>query len=216
MKRRRIIFIFLAVLLAGLLVFCFIGPAEPTYKGRTLTSYLRGPWLQTDDTEKENPHFAPDIAAIRAIGTNGIPTLLRLISAHDPPWKAKAISWLNGQKLVRLEILSAREKRQLGFLGFHILDELGSPAAPQLVKLLENSHVEVRMFVADVLLHMPAGKEAHLAAIKCLLMDSELRHVGIPLIDVFTRRFPTEAQLPDFRKLFDGTTNRPPSPGDGD
>jgi hypothetical protein len=193
MKNRRIIFILLAVLLVGLLVFCFTGPTEPTYKGRKLTSYLRGPWEQIDGPQTDNPHFGPDIVAIRAIGTNGIPTLLRLIQAHDPPWKAKMISFLNRQKIIHLDIRDARRRRELGIEGFYILAELARPAVPELVRLTENSEPEIRGAALQSLNHIPVTKEVFQPVLERLCHDIN-KLVKIIASECYYQYYPFEAQ----------------------
>ena len=192
MKNRRIIFILLAVLLVGLLVFCFTGPTEPTYKGRKLTSYLRGPWEQIDGPQTDNPHFGPDIAAIRAIGTNGIPTLLRLIQAHDPPWKAKMISFLNRQKIIHLDIRDARRRRELGIEGFYILAELARPAVPDLIQLTYHREPDTRLAALNSLLRVPAGKEIHVAVLTRLLQDTN-SDVSLAAAFGFAENYPEAA-----------------------
>lgn len=172
MKRRRIILISAAVLLvAGVVVCCLTGPTEPTYKGRKLTSYLRGPWEQVDGQQDDNPHFGPDVAAIRAIGTNGIPTLLRLVAAHDPPWKARAISWLNSQKIIHMDIRDARRRRELGVLGFYILGEIAIPAVPELVGLTHHRDPAIRMAALQSLLDVAAGKVVDLEVLNRMVLD---------------------------------------------
>jgi hypothetical protein len=174
MKRRRTIVISAAVLLViGVAVDCLTSPIEPTYKGRKLTSYLRGPWEQVDGPQEDNPHFGPDIVAIRAIGTNGIPTLLRLVAAHDPPWKARAISWLNSQKIVHVDIRDARRRRELGVLGFYILGEIAKPAAPDLVRLTNHRDPAVRMAALQGLMDIPAGKHIDLEVLSRMIHDPD-------------------------------------------
>lgn len=202
MKRLRLILILLAVVVLAGVVLVLVQPTEPKYKGRTLTSYLRGPWKQIDGPQTENPHFAPDEEAIRAIGTNGIPTLLRLIQAHDPPWKAKAIDWLNNQKLVQMDILDARNKRQLGLLGFLLLGDLALPATQNLLELTKNGDPQVRALATGILLHLPVGSKTHFAVIKTALEDEKFPDVSA-LFVAFETRFQDETKSPEFGKLLD-------------
>ena len=79
-KSRKIWLTILAfVLLAGVSFFA-LRPREPTYHGRTLHSWL---------TEFEGGYESTNtnaIAAIQAIGTNGLPILLAELKYQEPAW----------------------------------------------------------------------------------------------------------------------------------
>ncbi|HZQ48457.1 MAG TPA: HEAT repeat domain-containing protein [Verrucomicrobiae bacterium] len=171
MKRLQIIVG--GVLLLGWLVVHVTRAKEPSYQGRTLTSYLAGPWVQVDGPQQENPHYGPDEKAIRAIGTNGIPTLLRLIQAHDPPWKAKLISWLKRQHMVHIDIQDATERRDLGILGFSILGEEAKSAVPDLVILIHGRDPAVRTKAVRCLSSIHPGKETLVPIMVQLLRDPQ-------------------------------------------
>jgi len=153
MKRAHSLILIGPLCLAGsiLLYFACSQASEPKYQSRTLTSYLEGPWKQIDGPQTENPHFAPDEKAIRVIGTNGIPTLLRLIEAQDPAWRQKWYALLKRQSVVHFEIRDATRKRELGCLRFHILGNIAKPAVPKLVQLLNHPAFEVRAAATNCL-----------------------------------------------------------------
>jgi hypothetical protein len=75
-------------------------PREPSYNGKPLTYWL-GHYFPPP-TGSVGPGVAPDpqaVEAFRSIGTNGIPTLLRHIRAHDAPLKLKLIAFAEKQRL---------------------------------------------------------------------------------------------------------------------
>jgi len=84
MKRRRLFIIFLGCLAAAILVFTlWPSEREPEYKGITLTKYL--------DRAAGSPNEELT-EAIKHIGTNALPYLLRAVDYHPPRWKF-ALGW---------------------------------------------------------------------------------------------------------------------------
>jgi hypothetical protein len=99
---------------------------EPSYKGRTLTEWTRD----------IDPHFAvivgqepPEWLAIRSMGTNAIPTLLKWMAEKDPPEPQKP-------NLAPCYTV-VRSKR--AELAFDILGETARPAIPGLTRLALNT-----------------------------------------------------------------------------
>src|SRR5688572_11297496 len=93
-KRRGIILAgVLVVVGVGFVIWGASGPPEPVYEGRKLTSWLGGHLPNSSANPPYNsPGWHKAEEAIRGIGTNGIPTLLRMLRADDPPrWVLKAM-----------------------------------------------------------------------------------------------------------------------------
>lgn len=82
MKRTRWAFAaaFLGIVIGGL-IFCFAGPKEPSYNGRSLSFWLEE-WGKS-----YNNRTNPATIAIRAIGSNGVPILLARLSEDESPGK---------------------------------------------------------------------------------------------------------------------------------
>jgi hypothetical protein len=141
MKRLRLIAIVVVVqVLVGLVAY-LTTPPEPSYQGRTLTEWLK---IHAKYHEKSDPnYFNPDsreaasAEAIQRIGTNGIPTLLRLIEAKDSPMKDRANLLLATQSFIRFRFQPADELRYLAFLGFGHLGEGAMPTVPVLIQLMQ-------------------------------------------------------------------------------
>ena len=79
-KKKWILFIALLLLLIARLAIHLLRPKEPSYQGKTLTQ-----WLQKYEADRTVSGQAVYERAINAIGTNGIPTLLKLLTADHFP-----------------------------------------------------------------------------------------------------------------------------------
>src|SRR5436190_23064572 len=87
----------LAVVVMG--TFCrFLGPREPIYERRPLTFWLsqhQASWMLPGSPSRiEAEH------AIRSIGTNGLPILLKWTAAKDSPLKKKLMACAKKQSLI--------------------------------------------------------------------------------------------------------------------
>ena len=132
-----------------------LAPKQPTYQGKTLTYWLKQAQIQNIRffaplVDMQNLDSEP-ARAIREIGTNAIPILLKFAAAHDGTVKTKFIGLVNGQKLIPLHVNSANEKRSYALTGFVCLRSTATAAYPQLIKLLHNSDSNVCR-LADVCL----------------------------------------------------------------
>jgi hypothetical protein len=114
-------------------------PREPKFQGRTLSEWIK----------ESAPHKSPDpettraLEAVRHIGTNGLPWLIKWISATEPPtWKINLTTanvrlpqWLRLRVLPRLLGLNSYHyHRRLALDGFLILGPQASPAVPDLLR----------------------------------------------------------------------------------
>ena len=108
-------------------------PEEPVYQGKTLTEWLIVCVLH--GSTKEEVKQAE--LAVRNIGTNGIPTLLRMIQASDsnPRFKLQALA----EKLpfIRSNFAHAGHMRYMASLGFKTLGEDAKGAVPELLTLVK-------------------------------------------------------------------------------
>src|SRR6476646_5792143 len=88
MRRRSILFA-LGTLLASIVTFTLWqnwGRREPVFEGRTLYSWLdRHVPGSGVNPPYNSPGWLKADNALRQIGSNGIPTLLRMMQAKDPP-----------------------------------------------------------------------------------------------------------------------------------
>jgi len=130
-----------AVLIASVVALI---PCEPRYNGRTLSEWIR----DAAPRRSPDPETTRAIEAVRHIGTNGLPWLIKWISATEPPaWKVKLTKanvrlpqWIRLRVLPRLlGINSYNLHRRLALDGFLILGPDATPAVPELLEIIAAS-----------------------------------------------------------------------------
>jgi len=140
MKRRRLLRILLASVASITLAF-FIWPRErePEYNGIPLSK-----WLERCGSTNQAESLAA-VAAIRHIGTNALPFLIRWIQ-YEPGWKdtlgRKILGWpvLGGRRDVQKLIWNMTQYRAITAVnGFRILGSEANPALPELQRLADNA-----------------------------------------------------------------------------
>ncbi|MDB6122823.1 MAG: hypothetical protein JWQ71_1816, partial [Pedosphaera sp.] len=127
MKRLRLILIIVALLVVGWLVFRPARPKEPSYQGKRLTE-----WLEYLDQSSFGPRTYPSFSrrqsatteeyktakrAIQSIGTNAIPTLLRIMADRDSPVAIQLEHWVHRLGWKRFNITDWHRKYMLAFSG---------------------------------------------------------------------------------------------------
>src|SRR5579862_6987208 len=101
------------VILAAAVGILWLGwrlPREPVYQGKRLSIWLQG--YQTNRVQMTE--------AVRAIGTNSIPTLLRLLREDDSSLKSMLLKLLAKQKRFKMPYTPAAECNREGLTGFMI------------------------------------------------------------------------------------------------
>ncbi len=153
------------------------------------------------------------VMAVRTIGTNALPTLLRMIGSSDGPLKSKLIKLVNEQKIVHAHILTADEKIFLAFKGFSILGCNAAPAVPELLKLTKHSEPGVRRFSLHSIFLILRHNDVVRSALAEALQDPD-RNVGQWAAGVIRFEFPDDAERLGVYKMFPElkppTTNSPP------
>jgi HEAT repeat protein len=135
MKRRILFIAMFVVVLGGVawVVFRPHGPPEPTYQGKPLSYWLRG---YRGSFNAPTPRDADK--ALDNIGTNAIPTLLRLLQEpEDPKWKLKLIAMVQKQHLIKTDFVTAPQRNLAAALAFSYLGDKASNAVPALVEILD-------------------------------------------------------------------------------
>jgi hypothetical protein len=144
-KKWRAIGTVLVVIIAGSLVFYLSRSKEPTYEGRTLTQWLDKYAMDTLRIGTPNldaPQHADSIRAIRAIGTNGIPTLLQLLESQDLAGSKGVESFVQRTGWKTFHLSHAADRHWRARLGFFVLGTNANSAAPALRGLLITSPIE--------------------------------------------------------------------------
>jgi hypothetical protein len=110
---------------------------EPTYRGKTLTTWLD---MQATAPDGEDVPEADD--ALRAAGTNALPTLLRLVGARDSRFGIVLGRLCDLQHLVFIRHHPSSALNLEGQHGFMVLRATGSNAAPALIKIYRANRSE--------------------------------------------------------------------------
>jgi HEAT repeat protein len=167
-KRSRIAF---ALLLLGGIAWLMSLLSEPMYKGKRLNVWL-GDYtvIFSQDPPYDLNKLEEIDDAVRHMGTNAIPILLRRLRAKDSPLKRRLVALAQQQHILKVKFKSAYRLQQEGADGLDALGADAKYAVPELIKLFEQRTVsEPRDDVAHVLGHIgPAAKEAVPALVRSL------------------------------------------------
>lgn len=120
---------------AAIFVWLLLPPGEPNYEGKKLSTWLDELQALTQ-AEQANPK-TPQVRAVRAIGTNAIPWLLKEIEIHPngAAWRWKVNRLLNKQSLTSYRLPFPNHQMRAE-VGFRALGELGEPAIPAILALI--------------------------------------------------------------------------------
>jgi len=165
MRKLRIV---VAVLLVGILsVICWqvLRPRVPAYQGKTLKIWLEESLLAynytTPPTEESMAAREEVGTAIRQIGTNAIPLLVKMATDKASPLKSRLIMIARRQRWVATHLHTDHENQEMAVFGFYALGSLAKDAVPALIDLLGDSDVETRLHAADGLGNIgPTAKAA--------------------------------------------------------
>jgi hypothetical protein len=159
-SKRQILSGVLVAFLGGT-VWLAIPPDEPVYQGKSLTAWLQqcvdNPMLEygnenpppnyRSEQAKRDPARTEGEIAIRHIGTNALPYLLKMAAAQDSPFKKWLTALLRKQSFIAIPYRIAMEDHEMALCGFVNLESSATPAVPDLVKLL---YVQPTTMEADV------------------------------------------------------------------
>jgi hypothetical protein len=150
MTKRKYILAALVIVVIGGALWIMLRPREPVYQGKSLTA-----WLEQDvvnyliayqqplpgseaEAAKRNRAREEAEVAIRHIGTNALPYLLKMVAVKDSALKEKLITLLSKQSLVSIPFRDARECHYMAVCGFAALRSEATPAVPSLIDLLHS------------------------------------------------------------------------------
>jgi HEAT repeats len=165
--RWRKLLIGLAVCAAIVAIVVALIPREPKYEGRTLSEWIK----EANPRHSANYRQRKDFEAVRHIGTNGLPWLVKWIGIKDPPWwrlrliaaSQKLPQWMQTKLTQPILGDGSNEKyRQMALDGFFILGPQAGPATVELLQIVRGSSYS----------HTPW------AATRCLTVIEALDHIG--------------------------------------
>lgn len=135
----------LAVIVAGLcwLAWLWHAPPEPTFKGKPLSFWLAG--YCSGQYQFDHPKGPPPPTwqetdeALRGMGTNALPPLLRKLRRHDSIFKIRVRGLLHRQSFFKIPLLEISQD----FAALHALENLAataSNAVPDLIRIYDADH----------------------------------------------------------------------------
>jgi hypothetical protein len=164
------------------------GPKEPVYRGKPLTQWINeahdvGIFEQTDEMN----------AAMSAIGTNGVPFLLKEFTHPFSRWPGRLYAWVNGHPTFKIHLRTDAERVRLGGLGLMLLGTNAAPALPVLARYLDDPNrgafvVDIFCDVGDAALpYLTAGfTSTNAVAITNVLRTLQrMAHRSVPAREMF-------------------------------
>ena len=146
----RIFVIVVSVVVLGEFAWLVLSqPPEPVYKNKPLSF-----WLEGYDPEQRNAALMPAEAnrVVRHIGTNGVPTLLRMLRAKDSRLMQRAVRLARRQTFMNLHLNSAWQQNYEAARGFGALGADASNAVPALIAIFDQAlSPESQTLTADAL-----------------------------------------------------------------
>jgi tetratricopeptide (TPR) repeat protein len=137
-SRSGLLLLFVILGIGGLLWLTRV-PRQPSYQGKSLMFWLsRARESGAAYYDQKDPTIIECRQAIRGIGTNGIPTFLRILRAKDSALKRAAIDLVQRQDYVRIRFHSVEGQKVMAQTGFFFLGEMASNAVPALVDIYQH------------------------------------------------------------------------------
>ncbi len=144
-RGRRVLLVLLGcAVVAVIIAVAWPREREPVYQGKKLSE-----WMALYSTSRPaSPAQLEAAAAVRQIGTNALPHLLRWIVRENPAWREKAVDW--GERILRPVSKSLSFKLSMrpryasspnhaavtAMLGFKILGQEAKSAVPELARIV--------------------------------------------------------------------------------
>ncbi len=135
--RSRIAFAILVLAAVGGLVRAVFKPGEPepAFQGTPLSVWLTG--FDERSTEPR-PDFRAAREAVRQIGTNAIPALLRMLRAKDSALTLKLISLVGKQQIIKIHHVPASTRNVGAAAALETLGAAAQDAVPQLIEMFDH------------------------------------------------------------------------------
>jgi hypothetical protein len=135
-----IIIMVLSLAVVGIVSLYALWPHQPTHQGQPLSW-----WLERRLTAHENRHEnrvpldeERAAEAIRQMGTNSLPTLLRMLRARDSRLKQVAMAWSAKQSVIKFPCTPADRCREQALEGYRALGPVASGQILALSEVLTN------------------------------------------------------------------------------
>ena len=139
-KRRRNAYLLLLVAGLGLLAWMLFLPTEPEFQDKKLSRWL---WEMEIAPDNASLAWKESVQAVKAMGTNAVPSLLTMLRTRDSGWKRKLVKWAQDALGVDLEDSLAEVKRRRALAGLRVLGSTAESAIPELTGLVSHRDLQV-------------------------------------------------------------------------
>ncbi len=159
-KTRRYLLITLLIAAVGVLAWLLLLlDPEPTYQSRPLSYWLKGFYPgNPDPTQKQA------VDAVTQIGTNAVPTLVRMLQQKDSKLKLRLIQLIQMQHWVHFNFESSEKRHLEALAGLAFLGPKAKSAVPVLLEIYNEHHpgpYDNSLTMAQLLANMgPAAADA--------------------------------------------------------
>jgi hypothetical protein len=141
-KRSRIIFAMMVTACLGGIVWVVLWHAEPepVYQGKPLSYWLAQyghSYRYVTNAQQMIDANLPMDTALRYIGTNAVPTLLRMLRAKDSPLTVKLMDLAQKQTLVKIHYVPAALRNSQAAWAFAALNGMDNSTVPEVINIYE-------------------------------------------------------------------------------
>jgi hypothetical protein len=218
MRRIRLISIVVAVILLGGMAIAIFRAREPRYQGRTLTEWIERAepasnksWVHPSLTslwlyDPTDPAWQAASNAVKQIGPDAVPLLLKWAQTKDSPSKSKLIAWLHAHPSLHFQFKPADEYHFRALFGFASLGNEAKPAWPALKQMIEDRDSKCRICALNCLAKSQPDQETLLPVLLRLIHDPD-RHVQYNAGLIFRSRYSRDAETAGVYKIFPGWKN---------
>ncbi len=134
MKHKRIFLLLAAVgVLAALFFLWPRGPREPVYQGKTLTQ-----WVMQANRQQRRLETQEARAALKAIGTNAVPFLLKDFTRPVSLWRMRLNERARQHPWIKFRFRNDYELIRVAGMGLLWLDSNAAPAVPVVARYLDD------------------------------------------------------------------------------
>ena len=137
-RKRNLLIAVLALIICGLGLILFLSyePSAPVYNGKPLTYWLTG-YATGADRPDDSPERQEAERAVRQMGTNCLPRLLRMLQRHASPLKIKVRKLLQRQRLFDFASLDPGQDSE-AFWALETMAPTASNAVSELIRIYDS------------------------------------------------------------------------------
>lgn len=192
MKRFRLTALVVFVVLVGMLTFPHFQNREPSYQGRTLTQWPGNAESFRGSISDRQQLWSATTNAVKQIGTNAIPFLLKKLTAKDTAFEKRLKSLLQKQSLIQFQLKNPWYVQRLIVSGFEILGKDAQPATTKLIMLTKDPDQLTRFFALQCLCAIKPDKDTLMPILVHSLHD-QAYPVKLMSAKLLIDHFPEEA-----------------------